>query len=74
MYLAGQTIPTTRGTGSARVAERFRNYLDRADPPLSTLDRTGTDRLLDRLRAKHHEPRFDIAPELLRSKPIGVNE
>jgi hypothetical protein len=57
------------------MAERFRNYLDRVDPPLSTIDdRTGADRLLDRLRAEYREPRDDTAPELLRNKPIGVDE
>jgi hypothetical protein len=39
------------------MAERFRTYLDREDLPVSTLDRTGADRLLDRLRAEYREPR-----------------
>jgi hypothetical protein len=60
-------IAVIRGIGSVKVAERFRNYLDRVDPPLSTIDRTGADRLLDRLRAEYSEPRVDIAPELLKS-------
>lgn len=33
-------------------------------PPPSTLDQHGRDPLLDRLIAEHHEPRFDIAPQL----------
>ncbi len=48
------------------MAERWRNYLDREDSPLSTIDgRTGADRLLDRLRAEYQEPRVDTAPQLL---------
>jgi hypothetical protein len=51
------------------MAERFRNYLDRADPPLSTIDgRTGADRLLDRLRAEYSEPRVDTAPQLIKAR------
>jgi hypothetical protein len=50
------------------MAERFRNYLDREDPPLSTIDRTGADRLLDRLRAEYREPRVDTAPQLVKAR------
>jgi hypothetical protein len=51
------------------MAERFRNYLDREDLPLSTIDRrTGTDVLLDRLRAEYHESRVDTAPQLLKAR------
>jgi hypothetical protein len=35
-----------------------------AESALSVLDQNGVDRLLHKLIAKHHEPRFDIAPEL----------
>jgi hypothetical protein len=34
------------------------------EPLPSVLDRQGVDRLLMRLVAKHHEPRYDIAPEI----------
>jgi hypothetical protein len=40
------------------MAERFRNYLDREG---ARIDRTGVDRLLDRLRAEYSEPRVDTA-------------
>jgi hypothetical protein len=33
-------------------------------PPPSVLDRKGVDRLLAALIAKHHEPRYDIAPQI----------
>jgi hypothetical protein len=39
------------------MAERFRNYLDREEPQLSTIDgRTGADRLLDCLRGSIASP------------------
>jgi hypothetical protein len=51
------------------MAERFRNYLDREEPTLSTIDdRTGADRLLDRLRAEYREPRVDTALQLLKAR------
>jgi hypothetical protein len=65
-------------SGELKMAERFRNYLDREDLPLSTIDdKTGADRLLDRLRAEYREPRVDAASQLLRPpkprvKPIGA--
>ena len=34
-------------------------------PPPSVLDRKGNDRLLAALIAKHHEPRYDIAPQIM---------
>jgi hypothetical protein len=34
------------------------------EPPPSVLDKRGNDRLLPALIAKHHEPRYDIAPEI----------
>jgi hypothetical protein len=34
------------------------------EPPPSVFDRHGRDRLLDKLIAKHGEPRYDIAPEI----------
>jgi hypothetical protein len=35
-----------------------------APPPPSVLDKRGNDRLLVALIAKHHEPRYDIAPQI----------
>jgi hypothetical protein len=35
------------------------------EPPPSVLDRQGIDRLLVMLIAKHHEPRYDIAPQIM---------
>jgi hypothetical protein len=55
------------------MAERFRLYLDRDDPPPTTLDRTGADRLLDRLRAEYREPRVDTAPQLLKPMVTHVD-
>ena len=40
------------------------------------LDATDSDQLLNKLRAEHGEPRFDIAPELIaawRRGPLGYN-
>jgi hypothetical protein len=40
------------------------------------LDATYSDQLLEKLRAVHGEPRFDIAPELIaawRRGPLGYN-
>jgi hypothetical protein len=69
MFLGAHLTPITPGIGSVEVAERFRNYLDREEPQLSTIDdRTGVDRLLDRLRAEYREPRVDTAPQLLKAR------
>jgi hypothetical protein len=60
-----RTTEITLGIEGVKMAERFRKYLDREDPPVSTIDgRTGADRLLDRLRAEYREPRVDTAPQL----------
>ena len=37
-------------------------------PLLCVLDATENDPLLQKLRAEHGEPRFDIAPELIAAK------
>jgi hypothetical protein len=43
---------------------------DYEQPTLCVLDVHDVDRLLERLRAFHGEPRADIAPELLRDRLV----